>query len=224
MSTDARLTTLENTMAELAAAQARTAANLDRLEASVDRTTANVNRLSDEMRTFKDEMGAFKDEMRAFKDETRASNKHANRLWGELANKMGTMAEDIVAPGIPEMLRRLFGVEDPDWYVRVRRRHRADASRRVEFDVVAWAGGYFLAAEVRSSARPEDLPALLSRFAEVRDFFPEAEGSKVVGALASFYVDASLIRAADREGVLVFGLGGGLLELLSSPGLKPREF
>jgi hypothetical protein len=214
MSTAARLTTLENTMAELAAAQLRTTANLDRLSA--------------EMRDFKAEMVGFKDEMRmemrAFQEEMRASNREANQRWGELANKMGTMAEDIVAPGIPEMLRRLFGVEDPDWYVRVRRRHRGDPSRRMEFDVVAWAGGHFLATEVRTSARPEDLPVLMTRFAETRDYFPEAEGLGVFGALASFYVDASLIRAAEREGLLVFGLSSGLLELLSSPERKPREF
>jgi hypothetical protein len=84
-------------------------------------------------------------------------------------------------------------------------------------------GGHFLATEVRSSAKPEDLPALLSRFGEVREFFPEAEALKVVGALASFYVDASLVRAAEREGLLVLSLGSGLLELRSAPGFKPRE-
>jgi hypothetical protein len=203
MSSAARLTTLETAMADLAAAQLR--------------TTANLDRLSEEMR-------AFKEEMRGFKDETRVANGEANKRWGELANKMGTMAEDIVAPGIPAMLQRLFGVEDPDWYVRVRRRHRVDRSRRMEFDVVAWGGQYFLATEVRSAARPEDLPVLLSRLGETRDYFPEADGLKVFGALASFYVDESLVRAAEREGLLVFGLSGGLLELLSPPDFKPREF
>lgn len=204
-------------MAELATAQARSSAGLDRLSAAVERTNANVDRLSDEMRAFKDEMGGFKDEMGA-------SKKEADKRWGELANKMGTLAEDIVAPSIPDLFRGLFGVEDPDWYVRVLRRHRADRSRRVEFDVVAWGGEHFLATETRSRAKPEDLPELLSRFREVRGFFAEAEGLKVVGALASFYVDASLVRAAEREGLLVFGLGGGLLELLNTPGFKPREF
>jgi hypothetical protein len=94
----------------------------------------------------------------------------------------------------------------------------------MEFDVVAWAGGVFLATEVRSSARPEDIPVLLSRFAETREYFPEAEGLNVFGALASFYVDESLVRAAEREGLLVFGLSSGLLELLSSPERKPRAF
>ena len=183
-------------MVELAAAQVRTNANLDRLS----------------------------DDMRAFKDEMRASRQESDRRWGELANKMGTMAEDIVAPSIPAIFQRLFGVDDPDWYVRVRRRHRADRSRRVEFDVVAFGAGRFLAAEVRSSAKPEDLPALLSRFREVRDFFPEAEGMKVAGALATFYLDSSLVLAAEREGLFVFGLGSGLLEILNGPGFAPYEF
>lgn len=120
MSTEARLTTLEHAMAELAHAQVRTTANLDRLS----------------------------EEMRVFKDEMRASKKDADERWGELANKMGTLAEDIVAPSIPKVFQALFGVEDPDWYVRVRRRHRADRSRRVEFDVVAWGGQHFLSAAV----------------------------------------------------------------------------
>ncbi len=47
----------------------------------------------DEMRGFKDEMSDFKDEMRAFKEEMREDRKRAFKQWGEIANKMGTLAE-----------------------------------------------------------------------------------------------------------------------------------
>jgi hypothetical protein len=46
----------------------------------------------------------------------------------------------------------------------------------------------------------------------------------VFGSIASFFIDPSVVRAAEREGLLVFGLGTGLLEVLNSPGFKPREF
>ena len=203
MSTEARVTALEHAMTELAAASART-------QTVVARTSESVERLSEEMRAFKDEM--------------RASKKDTDARWGDLSNSMGMLVENIVAPSIPELFERLFGVHDPDWYVRIRKRHRADPSRRVEFDVVAWGGSDFLATEVRSHARPEELPALVSRFSEVRDFFPEAEGRRVIGALATFYVDPSLARAAEREGLYVFGLGGGLKEPLNTANFQPRAF
>jgi len=31
-----------------------------------------------------------------------------NKRWGELANKMGTVVEDIVAPSIPRLAREIF--------------------------------------------------------------------------------------------------------------------
>lgn len=189
MSTQARVTALEQTMAELAQSQAHTNANLDRFAAEV-----------------------------------RAASQAADKRWGELSNKMGTLAEDLVAPGIPAVFSTFFGLPDPEWRVRVWARHRTDRSRRREYDVVAWDGDVFLVNETKSQARPDDVAALLEAVAEARGYFVEAEGRRVFGSLASFFVDPSVVRAAEREGLLVFGLGRGLLETLNSPGFKPREF
>ena len=41
-------------------------------------------------------------EMMDFKDEMKVSRKELNKRWGELANKMGTIVEDIVAPILRE--------------------------------------------------------------------------------------------------------------------------
>ncbi len=212
-------------MASLATQVAQTTVNLDS-------TTTNLDRLSEEMRQFREETReetrAFKDEMRegrrAFQDKMQASSDAADRRWGELANKMGTLAEDLVAPGIPGVFRDVFHVEDPEWRVRVHARSRKDRSRRKEFDVVAWGGEVFLVNETKSQARPEDIEPLLRTLAETRDFFAEAETLRIVGSLASFYVDPSLVRAAEREGLLVFGLDTGLLRVLNAPEFKPRMF
>ena len=94
------------------------------LEALMAELTSNVNRLSFEMREFKDEMREFKDEMREFKDEMREFKdemseykewsrnqiKTMNRQWGDLANRMGTLAEDLVAPSVPRIFARLCGM------------------------------------------------------------------------------------------------------------------
>ncbi len=86
--------------------------------------------------------------------------------------------------------------------------------------MVAWGGGYFLVNETRKRGRPEDIGALLELLPRARRYFPQAEAMKVVGSLAFFYLDPSLVKGAERQGLLVFGLG---LEVLNSPGFKPRE-
>lgn len=242
MSTDARLTTLEQAMAELALAQARLSASLDRTNATVDRTSAtvdrtsaNLDRLADEMRAFKEEsradreaaraqMDAFQVEMRAFKDEMSRNHAEMRQRYGELSMSLGTLAEDIVAPSIPDVFKTVFGVEPTGQSVRSSFKHREDPGQSQEFDVVAWGGGYFLVNETRKRARPEDITALLELLPKARQYFPQAEAMKVVGSLASFYLDPSLVRGAERQGLLVFGLGGGLLEILNSPGFRPRGF
>jgi hypothetical protein len=211
MSTEARVTSLEQAML--------------RAEGSIERLSEEMRAFKDEMRAFKDEMGAFKDEMRAFKDEMRASADRADRRWGELANKMGTLVEDIVAPGIPTVFRTVFGSDlEPDLAIRVRRRHPADRGRTQEFDAIASAEGLVLVNETRSRLTPADVTEFLAILAEAREFLPEARGQRLVGAMASFYVDPSLVTAGERQGLLMLGLGRGLLEILNSPGFRPREF
>ena len=58
----------------------------------------------------------------------------------------------------------------------------------------------------------------------MRDFLPEADGRDVIGSLAAFRIDPSLVAAGERQGLLMFGLGGGLLEVLKAPGFAPRRF
>ena len=64
-------------------------------------TKAAFLRLERSQTNLHQEMQDFKDEMRTFKDEAESDRKRMNKQWGELANKVGTAVEDIVAPNIP---------------------------------------------------------------------------------------------------------------------------
>jgi hypothetical protein len=111
---------------------------------------------------------------------------------------------------------------DPDLAIRVRRRHPAEPGRSQEFDAIASAGGMFLVVETRSRLSPPDVTEFLAVLAAARDFLPEARRQRLFGALASFYVDPSLVRAGGRQGLLMLGLSRGLLEVLNSPEFRPR--
>jgi len=158
---------------------------------------------------------------RAYEQEKR----DAQRKWGELANKMGTLVEDIVAPGIPTVFRNLFGFDRLTANAqRVRRTHPTDPGREQEFDYVVAAGDLVLITQTKSTLRSEDIPAFLAALREARDYLPEARDKTIVGALAGFSVEPSLVVAAERRGLLMFGLGTGLLQVLNSPGFQPARF
>lgn len=179
---------------------------IERLDRSVERQDSTIERLDLSLA------------------QMRQAEERLGRQLGELANKMGTLVEDIVVPGIPEVFLRLFGLE-PDLAIRVRRHHPADRGRSREFDAIAQAGDVVLVNETRSLLRPPDIDEFVALLrTEARDYLPEARGRRLVGALASFHVDASLVRAVERQGLLVLGLARGLLEVLNSEGFRPREF
>jgi hypothetical protein len=212
---DSRLTAVEQTLAELARKQDRTQAQIDQFAAETrafaERITAAAERLDDRMERTDRRM----QEMAARSD----------RQWGELANKMGTLTEDIVLPGIPTVFRTFFGEEGRvDLAVRVRRHHPADAGRSEEYDAVVSGGDVLLIAESKSTLRPEHIGEFRDKLARSREFLPEAAGKRVVGLLASFYLEPGLVTAGERQGLIMVGLGTGLLQVLNTPGFVPRAF
>ena len=178
----------------------------------------------DEMTDFKNEMKVFKDEMATFKNETkvymeRLDNITAdmNRKWGELANKMGTIAEDIVAPGFPFLIEKTFNFSVED--IGVRRRIKDQEGNSWEFDVVARAGEYLFIIDVKSSYNKIEYihyfyEVLLPKAKELLPEFKIRE-YRLVGCIASFRLDDSIIHKASEMGILAISLGGNYLNFLN---------
>jgi hypothetical protein len=220
-----RVSTVERLLAEIAEA------NRETQEANREMREAN-REIQAESRAALERTRVMAAEIRAFVEERRESDRQRQRTldqmdrqWGELANKMGTLVEDIVAPGLGTVFQTVFGLERLDAYgQRVRRTHRIDPGRQREFDYIASAGDLVLVNETKSTVRPDDIPAFVAVLREARDYLPEADGRAIVGALAGFSVEPSLVVAGERQGLLMFGLGTGLLRVLNTPGFQPRRF
>ena len=252
-----RVTTLERAMAEMTRAVAeasRTTAEASRTAAQTSRELAEFKR---EMETFREESRANREADRAEaqarreadraeaearreadraeaearreadRAEYRAERREMNRQWGALANKMGTMAEDLVAPSIPRILRTIFGCPDDrveEMAVRVVRRSRENPAITREFDVITACGDYFLINETKSTLAPEDVTDFVEVLASVRQFFPEQAHRQIIGVIASLYVDESLVRFAERNGLIVLSFGDAVMDLRNSDGFSPRTF
>jgi len=71
-----------------------------------------------------------------------------NRKWGDLVNKMGTLAEDIVAPGFPSLIEKYFGLPIDD--ITVWRKVKDKEGNIWKFEVIAKGGNFAFIVDIKS--------------------------------------------------------------------------
>ena len=176
----------------------------------------------DGMITFKDEMRNFKDGMITFKDENRLQIREMNIKWGEMARKLGTIAEDLVAPSLPRIIKEEFNLETV--FLGLRMKKKLIDGRVKEYDAVAAAGDYVFVNSTKSTLKSDDVVGLTEDIQLFREFFPEYKRCKIIGILASLYVDQSIVKYAEKSGFLLLAVGDALMETKNSKGFKPKEW
>ena len=203
--TDAAVARLSEGMQEYREQGARTDAAVARLSEGAQeyreqfaRTAAEVARLSKEMRE-------FKDEMRVDREQSARERRRMNKQWGELANRLGTLVEDIVAPNLPRIAAELFDCATPDLFALRVVRHFGGETR--EYDAIVVCPALVLINETKSRLLEIHVDRILDKLSEFPRVFPEYADRRPVGILASLYPDASVVRRATRKGVLVMGMG-----------------
>lgn len=188
---------LEQMMRELAYESMKTDMALRDLSSEMKDFKKEMRDFKDEMKDFKDEMKGFKQEMTDFKDEirndTKQFKKELNKKWGELANKMGTIVEDIVAPGLKGVGARYFGIEEFDFFApRLRLKSRGRSMTR-EFDVIAETENYFFVVETKSSPTTEYISDFIKLIPRLDSWFPVIREKKLIPVFASLFIPDELV-------------------------------
>lgn len=186
------------------------ASRVERLEELMAELTMNVNRLSLEMREFKNEM--------------RRETRNLRQTIAEQSRKMGTLAEDLVAPSVSRILSEVVGCPEEPRMIGVRIRRALPGGRHKEYDVVAVCGDYLFINETKTRLQPEDVKDFIETLEESRDFLSEYKDKQVIGSLASFYVDPSLVLNGERQGIIVLGVVDGLMQVLNREGFRPKAY
>jgi hypothetical protein len=144
-----------------------------------------------------------------------------NKQWGELANRLGTLVEDIVAPSLPRVAAELLGCERPELFaLRVVRRRNGESR---EYDAMVVCPETVLVNETKSRLQSSHIDPFLEKLAEVPRFFPEYEQKRPIGVLASLYPDPSVVRRASAAGLLVMGMGDDAMQVLNPEALDARD-
>ncbi|HID55995.1 TPA: hypothetical protein EYP37_05665 [Candidatus Poribacteria bacterium] len=185
---------------------------VDRLELALERLAHEVEETSRSVRLLSMETRALENEMRSFKDEM-------NRRWGDLANRLGTLVEDIVAPAFPEVIRRRFNLELEDVMVR-RKRRRGEL--REEFDLIGAGDDKVFVVEVKSRYKASDVDQFSEKLERFKLLFPEYEEKEIIGVVASLYLDEGVVRYATGKGYYAMGMKGDYMDILNFDEMRGR--
>ncbi len=79
--------------------------------------------------------------------------------------------EDLVAPGIPRIVKEAFGLEVID--VMIRRKKKLADGRTKEYDAIAVAGEYVFVDSTKNTLDSDGVKEFMKDIQEFRAFFPE---------------------------------------------------
>jgi chaperonin cofactor prefoldin len=162
--------------------------------------------------------------MEEFKEEMRHYRIDLNKKWGELANKMGTIVEDIVAPNIPSIAKTYFGVEILDFFgIRIQKTHPEDSSRRKEFDIIAVSKEYLFFNETKASPRQHYLEKFASEYSQVFEYFPEYRDKKLVPIFSSLSLPPDVVKYLTRHGIYAMAMTGETMDLLNYDSVSKQD-
>jgi len=154
---------------------------------------------------------AEKDRQAAEKD-----RKDFNKRLAEVSDSMGTLIEDMVAPCGFQLARTVFGSEEAQaCAIRVKRRHPARRGEVMELDLLAIGPAKLLVVEVKrriDAAKVAEYRDKLERFPE---FFPELADKTLCAAVASVYLEPSVVAFLNREKVYGIAMGDEVMEVIN---------
>ncbi len=171
-----------------------------------------------EMAEFKNEMLQFKQEMVLFRDETRREQREMNKRWGEIANKMGTIVEDIIYPSVRRIAREHFGAPEEMEFEGQRLKRRRAAGDRREFDGVFVWEGHVLLLEAKATVRPEYLAAFdeFVRNSAFFQYFPEYTGRRLIPVFSALALTKQEVAWLTERRLYAVAMGEDAMELLNA--------
>lgn len=171
-------------------------------EMAIERLAEENRQLSREMKEFKDEMKEFKDEMSYFKREMLEESKRKNKEWSNVAKKMGTIVEDLIAPALRPVLKQYFNCEVRMEGQRMLKRIGGD---NYEIDAIALCDDMVFMVEVRSTPRYNDINEIKDKSQRFFEFFPEFSGKRLIMIFGSITFSEQVIKNATKNGIYVMG-------------------
>ncbi|KJU83282.1 hypothetical protein MBAV_004519 [Candidatus Magnetobacterium bavaricum] len=132
--------------------------------------------------------------------ERKAFERQINKVSADNAKLLGTLVENIIAPGAKPLIRQYFKCEPIDFRVRADKQ-RGASNCEVDILIISTDNAFMI--EVKSKPDGRDVKKILAKAAILPTFFSECVDKQIIPMLASTFVDDNIIAYATRKGLHV---------------------
>ena len=221
--TDEAMARTDEVMIRHEEAMARQDEAMTRHEEAIGRLERIIERREQEGAREREEAARDRKEM---KEQAEHERREMNKRWGNLANKMGTLVEDIIAPSIRRLAREVFGCGDQRYFgTRVSVNRSDDPSREREFDALYVGARAVLLNETKSSPRTEPVQAFV-QFLESGEFalyFPQYRELPIKPAFSSLSIPPDMVTYLTRRGIYAIAMGEEAMQVLNLEAVRSRR-
>jgi len=157
-------------------------------------------------------------EMSVFKDRMEAETKRSNKQWGDLANRLGTLVEDIVAPAIPRIAKDVFGCEDiEDLMIRRYKVKPHDKSSRREFDAIAVCHDKVILNETKATPRTSYIDDFIGflKNGTFEEYFPEYKEKELIPIFSSLYLPPDVVNQLSNNRIYAMAMSDTVMQILN---------
>jgi hypothetical protein len=169
------------------------------LRESLERYKAEAEKDRKEMQ---ESFERYKAEAEKDRKEMREEIKGLNKKWGELANKMGTITEDLIAPALRPVLDKYFRCNPIMEGQRIRRRINGE---HYEVDAIAVCDDKVFMIEERSTPKFHHVDEIKKKSERFLKFFPEHKDKELIVIFGSITFPPDVIQEASKKGIYVMG-------------------
>ncbi|RME07840.1 MAG: hypothetical protein D6804_08295, partial [Aquificota bacterium] len=177
---------------------------MEKVEERVDRLERLMEYLIEEMADFKKWVIRYTAEtdrkIEEYREEHRKELRELNKRWGEIANKMGTIVEDIVFPAFKPVVRKYFQCEPERAYLRVVYENRKKGIYE-EFDAFAVCEKQVFLLEVKTTPREKHIEEFKEKAKRFLQYFPEYADKELILIMGSLSFSEGFIRLLSQAGI-----------------------
>jgi DNA repair exonuclease SbcCD ATPase subunit len=200
---------LKETTSELKNTTVQLSREMSDSKAELDRVLAQTRK---EMSDSKAELDRVLAQTRKEMSDSKAE---LNKKWGDLANKLGTVVEDIVAPNIPTIAKKYFKVEQIQRLMVNLYIESESLKKGKEFDLILVAKGLVILNETKTTVRQNYLEDFIQSLPEFFEFFPELKGRKLIPIFSSMSFTQQQLAYLTKHKIYAMSMSGDTMELLN---------
>ncbi|WP_040335851.1 hypothetical protein [Candidatus Magnetobacterium casense] len=141
-----------------------------------------------------------KEDHEAFRKEMAEIAKGARQQRAEIAKQLGTLVEDIIAPGAVALIKQYFNCDPASFCLRYKKR---TGGKNCEVDIMLTCQDRVFVIEVKSKPDERDVTKILAKVETLPIFFDECKGRQIIPMLASVVVEDEITRFATIKGLYV---------------------